>query len=155
MKKILTIAMLLLMHVTVSLADNNYGNFDPERYNRELEAAMTRDAKLTPQESQAFFPVFWEMQKKVRELFMKGRELARKRPASEAEALEIIKGIDANELAIKKLEQQYHARFLKILPASKVLACIRAEVRFNRNMMRDFAKQNVPNPQKPHFRPKK
>lgn len=154
MKHLLTFLVLLVMQVTASMADNNFGNFDPEKYNRELEAAITREAKLTPQEAQAFFPVYREMQNKLRELFNKGRELHHSCPVSEKDALAVIKGMDSNELEIKRVLQHYHARFLKVLPATKVLACIKAEERFNRNMMKDFARQ-VNERQKPSFRKKR
>ena len=38
--------------------------FDPERYQRELEAFICREACLTKQEAQAFFPLYRQMQQK-------------------------------------------------------------------------------------------
>lgn len=112
--------------------------FNPEEYNRKLECFITQEAKLTASEAQVFFPVFREMLEKQRAIYNKNRQLFKKGLANEQLALEIIRMRDEQEIQIKTLQQQYHTRFLKILPASKVLKCIYAEERFNRDMMRNM-----------------
>lgn len=112
--------------------------FDPQKYQDDLESFITKEAKLTPQEAQAFFPLFREMQQKLRGLYKKQRQLYRTPPTDENAALEAIKNGDCIDIKIKKILQTYHQNFLKVLPATKVLACIRAEEHFNRNMMRNM-----------------
>ena len=53
----------------------------------------------------------------------------------------VILAYDERELSIKKLQLQYHKQFIKVMPATKVLKFIRAEERFNRNMMRNFSRR--------------
>lgn len=134
----------------MSLSASAYcpNSFDPEKYNRDLECAISKEAKLTPQEAQAFFPVFREFQQKQRELYKKQRQLHKACPKTEKEAQTIINDIDATDIAMHKLQQSYHARFLKILPATKVLACIRAEEAFTREMMRKVAEYRKNQPHK-------
>lgn len=128
MKKIL--AFLFLFTLTISTfaeAPEEQRKFNPEQFMKEQEGFISREAKLTPQEAQAFFPVFREMQDKQRALFIKQKQLSRSNPQDEKAAAELIKNIDNIEMQIKKLQIQYHAKFLKILPAIKVYKCIKAE----------------------------
>ena len=55
-------------------------------------------------------------------------------------------GVCLVQMAAEILGEQYHKQFMKVIPATKVLKLIRAEERFNRNMMRHFSRR----PQQPH-----
>lgn len=114
--------------------------FDPERYQRELEAYLCHEACLSKQEAQAIFPLFREMQQKQRAIYMKKKVFDKAALCDNKAAEAVILAYDERELAIKKLQQQYHKQFMKVIPATKVLKLIRAEERFNRNMMRHFSK---------------
>lgn len=114
--------------------------FDPERYQRELEAFITRHANLSEQEAQRFFPLYREMQQKMRAIFMRNKKFNKAAISDNKLALEAIQHHDTQEIEIKKLQQQYHNRFLKVLPATKVLKCIYAEDIYNKNLMRNIGK---------------
>lgn len=113
--------------------------FNPEQYQRDLECYITKKANLTQQEAQVFFPLFREMQTKQRALFKKPKHFDRKVFTDNNAAYEAILQFDEKELEIKKLQANYHKKFLKILPATKVLQCIHAEDEFNKKMMSKFA----------------
>ena len=125
--------------------------FDPERYQRELEAFICHEACLTKPEAQKFFPLYREMLQKQRAIYMKKNVFDKAAYSDNKAAEAVILAYDERELAIKKLQQQYHKQFIKVVPATKVLKLIRAEERFNRNMMRKFSRQ----PQQPHHPNKK
>lgn len=147
---------MLCLVVNFCYADTNWQNkFDPQRYEQGLMAAISREAKLTQRESEAFFPIYKEMRKKMMEIYKKQRSMFTKKPSNGEQAmLEAIKNFDATEIELKKLQQSYHQRLLKKLPASKVFMCIKAEERYNRQMMRDMAIKNAPkvNPQNQHHK---
>lgn len=164
MRYILTLLFALAMVVPLSAQNNEprqeeraeghkeeQKKFDPERYQRELEAFICREACLTKQEAQAIFPLFREMQQKQRAIYMKKKVFDKAALCDNKAAEAVILAYDERELAIKKLQQQYHKQFIKVVPATKVLKLIRAEERFNRNMMRKFSRQ----PQQPHHPNKK
>lgn len=117
----------------------DFKRFNPEEYQRKLEAHITKFAGLTTQEAQKFFPLFREMQQKQRAIFMKQKKRDMSMFSDNKAAFEAINHHDEAEIQIKKLQQYYHRRFTKVLPASKVLKCIVAEDVFNRKMMRGFA----------------
>lgn len=128
-------------------AQNEPKKFDPERYQRELEAFITKEACLCPNEAKAFFPLLREMQKKQRAIYQKQKAFDKAAFTDNKAAEAVILAYDERELAIKKLQQQYHKQFVKVVPATKVLKAIHAEERFNRNMMRGFSRGNRPHPQ--------
>lgn len=121
--------------------------FSPERFQQQLEEAITKEASLTPQEAAAFFPVYREMQEKQRAVFMRQRNVSRVKPADEQGCLKAIKEQDEIDLELKRIQQTYHLRFLETLPASRVYDILRAEEKFHRNMMRSWGRG--PRPQQP------
>lgn len=138
MKQQLIISLLLLMSFLPLNAQRHNGgkNFDPARYKAEMEQFIVREACLTPQEASVFFPIFDEMKRKERTLRNHISALRRVKPATEQGCAEAVRERDALEIQIKELQQQYHNRMLKVLPASKVYDAMRAQHRFNRRMFR-------------------
>lgn len=124
------------------------GRFNPDQYEKGLMAAITRDAKLTQREAEAFFPIYKEMRKKMMAIYAKQRTMFSKKNVKGEEAmLNAIKNFDATEIELKKLQQSYHLRLLKKLPASKVFMCIKAEERYNKQMMWNMANPHNYKPQ--------
>ena len=130
--------------------------FSPEKFDQELQAFITTEAKLTTQEAAKFFPVYKEMQAKQRGLYERQRKLVWTNPQDEASCLKAIRERDEIDLEMKRILQTYHNRFLETLPASKVYAIIQAEDRFHRRMMKRWGlnrspqQTNMAPPHKPH-----
>lgn len=110
--------------------------FSPEKFDAELREFITNEAKLTEQEADKFFPVYKEMQAKQREIFGRQGALVMNKPEGEKACLDAIRQSDENDLEMKRIQKAYHEKFLKMLPASKVYAILRAEVKFHRRMLR-------------------
>ena len=116
-------------------AENTQGQrppFDPKRFEADLEQYITTHASLTPQEASKFFPVYRQMMKKMRSCFDEMRRLHFVNPADEKGCAEAIRRQDELDIEMKQLQQEYHNRFMYILPASKVLQVIKAEEKFHR-----------------------
>ena len=67
MKKILLASFILLIAtMTVGAQDNNKRkpHFSPEEFQAKQRAYITEKAELSPEEAEAFFPLFFELQKK-------------------------------------------------------------------------------------------
>lgn len=144
MKRLFTIALLTMLTVTL-MAQNRGKKFDPNSFLREQEAFITKEAGLTQQEANAFFPVFREMQGKMRSIFNQQRELMHKHVQNDGEAQKIISTADNLDMQLKKIQQTYHVKFCKVISARKVMKCIQAEEHFKHNMMARFANQNRDN----------
>ncbi len=116
--------------------------FSPKEFMNDMEQFIAKEAGLSPMESAAFFPVFEEMFTKQRTLFDKAKQIGKNKPSDENGCLKAIQMKDKMDIELKKIEQYYHNRFLKILPASKVYDIVKAEDKYHRHMFRRMAKKN-------------
>ena len=113
------------------LNDMNYENIEWLRLQHEL----------TQQEVATFMPLFREMQQKQRALFKQHRQYSRTNPQNDQEAAQLIKNIDNVEMQMKKIETQYHEKFLKVLSPIKVYKVHQAVNRFKHITMERVAKR--------------
>ncbi|MBQ7470910.1 MAG: hypothetical protein IJS97_00575 [Prevotella sp.] len=139
MKKSLFV-ILLLMILSLGASAQKKNHFDPAKFDAELEQFITTEACLSPQESSALFPLYREMRKKQKVLFDQSRRLRHTDLSNDKACADAIKSQDALDIEIKELQQKYHNKFMKILPASKVLKLIRAEEKFHRQYFKRMAK---------------
>ena len=106
--------------------------FSPNQFQMQMEQYITTHACLSPQEAAAFFPVYSELQKKLRVLHEELKKIRRFKPVSNEECRKNIQRIDKIELEMKQLQRRYHEQFMKILSPSKVYDVIKAEDKFHR-----------------------
>ena len=116
--------------------------FSPEKFEADLEEFITNEAGLDQQEAAKFFPILKEMHHKQRVLYARMRKTSMEKPADEKTAAESIRLCDKLNIEVRQIEQQYHNKMLKALPAQKVYNAISAENRFHRKMMRGWQKQS-------------
>lgn len=145
MRKLTTIVVLAML--TLSIHAQGQGNrqqrFSPEKFEADFQEYITKEAKLTQQEVDAFFPIYKEMQEKQRKLFDRQRDLAKTKPADEEGCLKAIKEGDEVELELKRIQQAYHQKLLKKLSASKVYDILKAEQRYLRHVMRNWGRSGA------------
>lgn len=127
---------------TLGLSAQEGPRFSPERFEAELEQFIATEAGLSPQEAAVFFPLYKEMQGKQRMLFNKMRRYRHIDTRDDKASLEAIKARDELDVQIKKLLQQYHLKFCKVLPAGTVLRIIRAEEKFHRQAFKRVARRD-------------
>lgn len=137
---------LLLAILMVSVASvcaqpkKPHGGFNPQKFEADLEQYITTNAGLTPQEAAKFFPVYRQMTKKMRSLFDEMRRYHHVNPKDVNACAEAIRRQDEIDIQLKMLQQEYHSRFMLILPANKVFDIIKAEDRFHRQMFKRMRK---------------
>lgn len=120
--------------------------FSPEKFDTELREFITNEAHLSQQEATKFFPLYKEMQLKQRTLFDKQRKLGEKKPQNQEGCQQAIIEHDEMDVELKRIQQNYHKRFLEVLPADKVYDILKAESRFHRRMMKNWGQRH----QAPH-----
>ena len=113
--------------------------FSPEQFDMELQHFITWDAKLTPDEVTKFFPLYWEMQKKQRALYMKQQLIAKNKPSDDKSCRQLIKERDEIDLELKRIQLNYHNKFMNVLSPSKVYDVLNAENKFHRHKMRQWS----------------
>ena len=146
------------MMLSLSISAQGFGQqnqqrFSPEKFEADLQEYITKEAKLTPQEAGKFFPVYKEMQEKQRALFARQLELANVKPADEQGCMKVIKESDDIDLDLKRIQKNYHARFMEMMSASKVYDILKAEQNFHRRTMRNWGRTggNAQRSQFPQF----
>ena len=145
MKKLLCIT-LCLFYLTLVKAQEQQ-KFSPEKFQADLEQYITTEAGLTNEEAAKFFPLYREMQQKQRVVYNKIHELF-KLPHDEASCKRAIQRRDQLEIELKQIAQTYHNKFLRVLPASKVIGTIIAEDKFHRRAFRKLGQQRNAAPKK-------
>lgn len=137
MKKLLFVVVVLVSQLAAIAQERP--KFDPRRFEAELEQFVSTEAGLSPQEAADFFPVYREMRCKQRTLFMKLDEYRHIDYRDNKLCEKAIRDQDEIDAQIKELQRMYHLKFMKILPAGKVLKILRAEDRFHRKAFRKAA----------------
>lgn len=139
MRKLLFSTVLMIMVVLGASAEEQQ-KFSPEKFQADLEQYITTEAGLTNEEAAKFFPLYREMQHKQRVVYNKIHELF-KLPHDEASCKRAIQRRDQLEIELKQIAQTYHNKFLRVIPASKVIGTIVAEDKFHRRAFRKFGQQ--------------
>lgn len=134
-----TTVLMILMLCTFGVANGQHRKrppFNPAKFEADLEQFITVNACLSPSQAASFFPVYRQMMKKQRALFEEMRRLRMINPKDNEACEEAIRKQDELDIQIKQLQQEYHGRFLMMLPANKVLSIIKAEEKFHRQIFR-------------------
>ena len=134
-----TTVLMILMLCTFGVANGQHRKrppFNPAKFEADLEQFITVNACLSPPQAASFFPVYRQMMKKQRALFDEMRRLRMINPKDNEACEEAIRKQDELDIQIKQLQQEYHGRFLMMLPANKVLSIIKAEEKFHRQIFR-------------------
>ncbi len=113
-------------------AGKGHRRFDPQRFERQLESFVLKRLELSQSETSAFLPLFRQKRKAEVAIMDSGRKSRHKRPTSEREWAQALKTFDANEVKLKKIQQDYHEKMLKVIPASKIMKMVKAEEDFHR-----------------------
>ena len=74
MKRILIMSITLLLAVVAAAAEHD---FNPRRFQADMETFIVKEADLTPAQIDKFLPLFREMQTKQRALFDEMRQYRR------------------------------------------------------------------------------
>ena len=140
MRRLLFFTVLMLM-IALGASAEEQQKFSPEKFQADLEQYITTEAGLTTEEAGKFFPLYREMQQKQRVVYNKMHELF-KLPHDEASCKRAVQRRDQLEIELKQIAQTYHNKFLRVLPASKVIGTIIAEDKFHRRAFRKFGQRN-------------
>jgi len=134
----------LLLSTAAVMAQPKMGDrAELEKKKEKIEAIkvayITEELELTVAESQAFWPVYNELQSKEHELREKQRanfmSLKKDEEISEKELETMIYKMSDIHIAIEELRKSYLDDFIDLLGAKKTLQLMKAEKEFGRRMM--------------------
>ena len=136
MKRTLYIFLLLTFTLSVSAQKNR---MSPDKFKKDLEAYIISNANLTSAEATKFSAIFNDMMSKQRTLHKQMNTLKKAKCSDEASCRKNITLRDKLEKDKVNLQQIYHQKLLKVIPATKVHDILRAEDSFLRKAFRHAA----------------
>ncbi len=134
MTKIVLFSLLTLWSTLPAIAQG-----PPTDVRERVEAAkvgfITREVKLSPDEAKVFWPVYEAFHAELRSVENDPMDRDRREAITDdAEALKVLKSMEATAEKREAIRKKYQKKFLEILPAHKVLAYYRAEREFQRRL---------------------
>ena len=146
MKKITILFVIMLCAITGTHAQHKKmeqksrrRHFSPEEFQARQREYITDKAELTAEEAEAFFPIFFELQKKKFSLereARKGINMKRGEKMSEEQCRQFVDKMGDVKIEVAKLEKEYCTKYLKVLPACKLMRIQHAEISFQRDLMK-------------------
>lgn len=142
MKKHLILVLLMIIGITTASAQENQKDrphFSPEEFKAKQQAYITEKAELTAEEAEAFFPLFFELQKQKFDLERNARKdfkKSRNEKMTEDECRNFVYNIADAKIEIAKLEREYVDKYLKVLSPCKLRRVQHAEGSFQRDLMK-------------------
>ena len=125
-----------------------------EEFKEKRAAFITRATDLTAEEAKAFWPLYNELQKKKFELNQQLRKILfefaeskkNKKNRTENDYKEIVNLCIQSRIKEAKLDEEYIAKFAKVISYEKIYLYQQAELQFARQMLdqrreRDFPRQ--------------
>ena len=99
-------------------------HLSPDEFRAKQKAYITEKAGLTKEEAAKFFPVYFELQDRKKQLNDEAWNLLRKgrdEKTTEAQYNEILEGVYDARIATNRLEKTYYEKFKKILSNKKYI----------------------------------
>jgi hypothetical protein len=116
----------------------------PDEFRSRQKVFIEQKAELTKQESDNFFPVYFEYQNKKKDLNDQIIQLVhhdKKENASDTQYKEIIEEMQKLYVAQNELDEKYYEKFQKILSYRKIYLVKKAEMYFHRELLKNINKE--------------
>lgn len=116
----------------------------PDEFRAKQKAFIIEKAGLTNEEAAKFFPLYFELQDRKKQLNDEAWALLRKgkdEETTEARYREILEGVYDARIASDRLDKTYFDKFKKILSYKKIYLVQKAEMRFHRELLRGMHKK--------------
>lgn len=123
--------------------------FSHEEFRAKQREFITKHAALSSQEADAFFPLFFELQKKKWELNNASRKKFGKKRCEELtdkECEALVHEFAEMKVRMSELEKEYTDKYLQVIPARKILEIQRAEEHFQRDMLKRMSERRDKRP---------
>ena len=139
--------LLLMICAAAPLLRANAGckqHLSPDEFRAKQKAFITEVAGLTNEEVAKFFPLYFELQDRKKQLNDEAWKLLRQgkgEKMTESQYEEIMEGVYDARIASDRLEKTYFEKFKKILSCKKIFLVQKAEMRFRRELLKGMHKR--------------
>lgn len=163
MKKFILITIGLLLSVSIK-AQHQGAEYTEEQYEKYITEIrpykhqfIAKELELTKEQQREFFPIYDEMEDKIRKLTVETRELERKTlnnpNATDTEISLAAQAVFQQQLKEGEIENSYFEKFSKILNNKQLLRLKNTERKFTQGLMKQHRrihreKTDAPTPKK-------
>ncbi|WP_321436349.1 hypothetical protein [uncultured Bacteroides sp.] len=145
MKRVFMLLMISYVGI-ISVFAQDWGKpkMSPEEFREKQQVFITEKAALTKEEAAKFFPLYFELQDKKKALNDRAWSQMKKSKQgniSEAQYEVLILNFLNTRIASDKLEKTYFYRFKTFLSCEKIFKIQGAEMRFHRELLKDFGRK--------------
>lgn len=142
MRYIITLCFALFSCLSIAWAGDGceQHRLSPEEFRMKQQAYITEKAGLNAEEASKFFPVYFELQDRKKQLNDEAWKLLRQAndDTTEAQYTKILEGVYDARIASERLEKNYFEKFKKILSCKKIFLVQKAEMRFHRELLKEM-----------------
>lgn len=134
---------LLLLLICLCLPMKAQKKTSEAEFRTKKEAYMTEQATLTKEEASKFFPLYFELQERKKQINNAAWTNAKKGQnprTTEKEYEDIIDGFMKAQLESTDLDKEYLKKYKAILSSQKNFLLYKAEINFHRNMIKIMQK---------------
>lgn len=152
MKRYLLILCTLLCFIPVFAQKEGHHHMSVDDYVRRQKEFITERAGLTPAEAEAFFPLYFELQREKMKQNGKVRHNMRqmyKEGITEEQADKMVDEVADMKIKCHQMEKEYIAKFKAIIPSTKLLKVQMAEEAFQRQLMSEMQRGQHPDGKAP------
>jgi len=149
MKKIGLIIFMMGFGLSLFAQSGKLSEEKRKEFEAQKVAFFTQEMELTPEEATKFWPLYSEMQQKIRVESDKIRNLTcpkskEVKDVTEQQALKNLRVLLAAEQTIRDIKKEYIEKLTKALSAKKVWKMIEAEQKFQHHLWRRMGREPVP-----------
>lgn len=145
MKRLLLLMMISCFSVVGLFAqDGGRPRMSQEEFRQKQTAYLMDKADLTKEEAAKFFPLYFELQDKkkaLNDLAWSQVKKGKRENMTEAQYESVITSVLNARIASDKLEKAYFFKFKAILSCEKIFKIQGAEMRFHRELLKDFGRR--------------
>lgn len=136
--KIILFLLGILLNISVFAQEGKLSEEKRKEFEAQKVAFFTQQLDLTPPEAAVFWPLYNEMQKKIRELEGEMRKrshvIRETKNLKEEDYKEAVAKMLADGQKAANLKKEYYVRIMQVIPASKVWKLDDAERKFHRQL---------------------
>ncbi len=148
MKKLIVLLVMMIFGAMSLLraGDGNGAPLSPDEFRAKQKAFIIEKAGLTNEEAAKFFPLYFELQDRKKQLNDEAWKLIRKgrdEKTTEAQYEEILEGVYDARLASDRLDKTYFDKFKMILSYRKIYLVQNAEMRFHRELLKGMHRKGA------------
>lgn len=140
--KIIALLLFLTLSTTVFAQDGKLSEDRRREFEAQKVAFFTQQLELTPKEAAAFWPLYNEMNQKIRE---KERQKRKEQSAEGEKSEEQMKMIVENTLKLEQnmldIKKEYYSKLMNVVSASKISKLDLTDHKFHKQLFGKLGKQ--------------